>query len=66
MKVAPFGFTEAEQRVMTWARNNHFPKDLHREAAAKMFNVAPADVTPEQRAAAKRQAFFDLYRPLDF
>ena len=35
--------------------------ETHEEVAAKMFNVPVADVTPEQRAYAKRMRFYDLY-----
>lgn len=58
---APFGFNETELRVIARTSEVWFPKDTHREAAAKMFNVAVEDVTKEQRQAAKQQAYFDLY-----
>jgi len=35
--------------------------DAHRERAAKMFGVAVEDVTPEQRRAAKADAFREAY-----
>lgn len=35
--------------------------DMHRLKAAKLFKVAYEDVTPEQRCAAKRWAYFGTY-----
>lgn len=41
-------------------------RDLHREKAAEMFGCDAKDVTPDQRAAAKAENFFDLYRGTDW
>ncbi len=35
--------------------------ETHEEVAAKIFNVPVADVTPEQRASAKRARYMNLY-----
>ena len=39
------------------------PIDPYRIEAAKAFGVAEAEVTPEQRAAVKRVAYFRWYTP---
>ena len=35
--------------------------DIHTQRAAEMFNISAADVSPEQRAIAKRQNYIDAY-----
>lgn len=61
-------YAEVEQRVLAQnpeteelskAIQNGF--DVHRETAAKLFNVPPEAVTPDQRKAAKVANFRHLY-----
>lgn len=37
------------------------PIETHEEVAAKIFNIPIADVTPEQRAYAKRLRYANMY-----
>lgn len=41
-------------------------QDLYKLKASQMFNVSYSEVTPEQRLAAKRAAYLNIYRPAPF
>jgi hypothetical protein len=52
-------FTQAQIDAETYEQA--MKRDIHTEAAAKMFNVAIEDVTPEQRRMAKIAAYGVMY-----
>lgn len=49
--IARMNFTALEEKIIAEYATQGF--DLHRATAAAIFQVSPADVTPEQRAAGK-------------
>ena len=42
---------------MTTHEHNDKPRDVHRETAARIFDIPESEVTPEQRFEAKRANF---------
>lgn len=55
-----FDLEEIERRVMARIFNKG---DLHAQRASKEFGIPEEEVTPEQRAYAKRLNLFDAYTP---
>ena len=57
-------YSELEKIVQQWYdKDNHkeFGSDVHKEAAAKMYNKPVAEVTASERRVAKTRNFLSMY-----
>jgi DNA polymerase I-like protein with 3'-5' exonuclease and polymerase domains len=54
-------YATMERRILAQLKDGEATKDPHREWAAERLGIDPEDVTPEQREAAKRLRFAEMY-----